>query len=92
MQVHFFTKSKKVVYDTEGMNKDFNFVKHIVETTVSPTQFPALTNLVNAFANKWKPIYPQRLFSYDIIEHNQEYEDAVNYLRLKLNYEYEKAV
>ena len=92
MQAHFFTKSKKVVYDTEGMNKDFNFVKHIVETTVNPSQFPALTNLVNAFANKWKPIYPQTLFGENIIEHNQEYEDAVSYLRLKLNYEYKKAV
>lgn len=92
MQAHFFTKSKKVVYDTEGMSKDFNYVKHIVETTKSPNQFPALSNLVTAFANKWRPIYPQRVFSVDIVERNQDYEDAVNYLRLKLNYEYEKAV
>lgn len=95
MNMHFFTKSKKVVrYDTEGMTNDFNYVKHIVETTVNPAQFPALNNLINAFANKWKPIYPHRLLTYDypVEEHNQEYEDAVNYLRLKMNYEYKVAV
>lgn len=92
MKAHLFTKSKKVVYDVEKMNKDFKFVKHVVETTVNPAQFQALTNLVNAFANKWNPICPQHLFSVNLVNCIQEYENAVNYLKLKLNYEYEKGV
>lgn len=93
MNSHFFTKNKKTVrYDVDGMNKDFMFVKHVVETTKNPLQFAALDNLITAFANKWRPIYPQRLFDECVVEHNQQYEDAVNYLRLKMNYEYEKAV
>ena len=93
MNAHFFTKSKKAVhYDVDGMNKDFMFVKHVVETTKNPLQFAALDNLITAFANKWRPIYPQRMFNEYVVEHNQQYEDAVNYLRLKMNYEYEKAV
>ena len=93
MHMHFFPKSKKVAaYDVKGMTFDFDRVKHILETTTNPAQFPALDKLVNAFAAKWKPIYQQRMFDIDIPEHNQEYEDAVSYLRLKLNYEYEKVV
>lgn len=91
MKMNLFTKNKNVQkYDVAGMTADFERVKHVVETTTNPSQFSALDNLVNAFASKWKPCNTRKLYCCETQEWNQEYEDAVNYLKLKLSYEYEK--
>ena len=93
--IRFFKKTNNIFhgksdfnYNVDGMMSDFQYVRNVIEKTTNPLHFAALNNLVNAFERKWKPIEPNGAFGY-IVRKNSDYEYAVQYLHLKLKYEYE---
>lgn len=88
----FEVNPSETTYNTT-MSQDFERVKQIVETTKNPMQFDSLDNLVDAFANKWNPDNFHCKY-WEILSpvFVNEYRNDVNYLKLKLNFEYEKAI